>query len=191
MIIFRYDCTTKFIQLIPWWFNYTVLRNSELNMLLWFRIATTCHCGAIPNICGEKYISLAVLAQHTGTIYRDWHRDRKTHVFSKMGGAGTDMVVDFGTPWHTVYPYHSTTGIHRYIILRWACIFPYLFILITVYLFYHNLHICVTLWYNHQWCAFSHPHLNCKFLLYVLLTNNLTIFRHQCSLIARQGKITT
>ena len=28
-----------------------------------------------------------------------------------MGFVGIDMVVNFGTPWHTMYPYHGIVGI--------------------------------------------------------------------------------
>jgi len=34
----------------------------------------------------------------------------KTHGFEVTGFAGTGTVVDFGTPWHTVYPYRSIAG---------------------------------------------------------------------------------
>jgi hypothetical protein len=41
------------------------------------------------------------------------HRYGKTCGFSKMGSAGTGTVVDFGTPWHTVYPYRGIAGMLR------------------------------------------------------------------------------
>ena len=43
-------------------------------------------------------------------MVRVQYRYRKTYRFSKMGSVGMGMVVDFGTPWHTAYPYCSITG---------------------------------------------------------------------------------
>jgi hypothetical protein len=39
-----------------------------------------------------------------------WHRYRKTSGFSKTGSTGMGTVVDFGTLWHTLYPYCSIVG---------------------------------------------------------------------------------
>ena len=41
------------------------------------------------------------------------HGYGKTRGFSKMGSAGTGTVVNFGTPWHTVYPYRGIAGMLR------------------------------------------------------------------------------
>ena len=46
------------------------------------------------------------------------HRYGNTHGVFKMGNTGTNMVLDFNTPWHTVYPYRSIVGMHRYITAR-------------------------------------------------------------------------
>jgi hypothetical protein len=46
------------------------------------------------------------------------HGYGKTRGFSKTGSAGTGTVVDFGTPWHTVYPYRGIAGMHGYIVVR-------------------------------------------------------------------------
>jgi hypothetical protein len=51
-------------------------------------------------------------------LIRVRHGYGKTRGFSKMGSAGTGTVVDFGTPWHTVYPYCGIAGMHRYISIR-------------------------------------------------------------------------
>ena len=45
--------------------------------------------------------------------YRDRHGYGKTCGFSKMGSTSTGMVVDFGTLWHTTYPYCGITGMGR------------------------------------------------------------------------------
>ena len=44
---------------------------------------------------------------------RDCHGYSKTCGFEVMGFAGTGMVVDFGTLWHTMYLYCSIVGISR------------------------------------------------------------------------------
>ena len=44
---------------------------------------------------------------------RDCHGYGKTRGFEVTGFAGTGTVVEFGTPWHTVYPYHGIAGIQR------------------------------------------------------------------------------
>jgi hypothetical protein len=38
------------------------------------------------------------------------HRYGKTRGFSKTCSAGTGTVVNFGTPWYTVYPYCGIAG---------------------------------------------------------------------------------
>ena len=43
------------------------------------------------------------------------HRLPKTCSVSETGHAGSGTVLDFGTPQHTMYPYCSVAGIHRYI----------------------------------------------------------------------------
>ena len=47
---------------------------------------------------------------------RDWvgspWESHTTRGFSKTGCVGTGMVVDFGTPRHTAYPYRGVTGMH-------------------------------------------------------------------------------
>ena len=42
---------------------------------------------------------------------RDCHGYGKTCGFKVMGFGGTGTVVNFGTPWHTAYPYRSIVGI--------------------------------------------------------------------------------
>ena len=42
---------------------------------------------------------------------RVWHGYRNTHGDWVTGTTGTGMVLVFGTPQHTVYPYYGITGI--------------------------------------------------------------------------------
>ena len=44
---------------------------------------------------------------------RDCHRYGKTCGFEVMGFVGTGTVVNFSTPRHTIYPYHSIAGISQ------------------------------------------------------------------------------
>ena len=46
-----------------------------------------------------------------GVVIRDCDGYRKTHGFEVTGFVGMGTVADFGTPWHTTYPYHSIAGI--------------------------------------------------------------------------------
>ena len=62
------------------------------------------HSGVDKDEEGEEACSL--------NLHRVRHGYGKTRRFSKTGSAGTGTVVDFGTPWHTAYPYHGITGMH-------------------------------------------------------------------------------
>ena len=44
-----------------------------------------------------------------------YHGLPETYGVSEMGHMGMGMILDFGTPQHTVYLCHIVTGIHRYI----------------------------------------------------------------------------
>jgi hypothetical protein len=46
-------------------------------------------------------------------ISRVLHGYGFTHGASKTGTAGTGTVLDFSTPWHTMYPYHGIVGISQ------------------------------------------------------------------------------
>jgi hypothetical protein len=62
----------------------------------------------------EEQLAIFLYMSVTGlTISRDCHRYRKTRGFAKTGSAGTGTVVDFGTPWHTAYPYRGIAGISQ------------------------------------------------------------------------------
>ena len=50
---------------------------------------------------------------------------------SETGTAGTGTVLDFGTPRHTVYPYHGVTGIHGFYRIAKVSLIIHYFIVIS------------------------------------------------------------
>ena len=67
------------------------------------------------NVCYKK-LDLGVTRHGTNSsgiqVFRVRHGYGKTRGFSKTGSVGMGMVVDFGTPWHTAYPYHGIVGMY-------------------------------------------------------------------------------
>ena len=59
------------------------------------------------------WFSVLILIPELAHLIRDCHGYGFTRGISKTGIAGAGRVVDFDTPWHTAYPYHSIVGMHR------------------------------------------------------------------------------
>jgi hypothetical protein len=75
------------------------------------------HC-IQPLTHGNYMQSLATLSNSSEVVSedincRDCHGYRKTCGFEATGFASTGTVVDFGTLWHTAYPYRGIVGISR------------------------------------------------------------------------------
>ena len=58
-------------------------------------------------------VTVEEITEQTSAMTRDCHRYGKTCGFEVTGLVGTGTVVDFGTPWHTVYLYCGIAGILR------------------------------------------------------------------------------
>ena len=81
----------------------------------------------VQTITSLKYIFDAIYHEiqyyciwaHAATVTaRVRHGYGYTRGYSKTGSVGTGTVFDFGTPWHTAYPYCGVTGMYGYITIR-------------------------------------------------------------------------
>jgi len=63
----------------------------------------------------RKMFSIRLYGDVLEEIYRVRHGYGNTRSDRVTGTTGTGTVLVFGTPRHTVYPYHGITGIHGYI----------------------------------------------------------------------------
>jgi hypothetical protein len=83
------------------------------------------------------------------------HGYGKTRGDLVTGITGTGTVLGFGTPRHTVYPYHGITGISRVYYDKVDLIFTF-FLLVFSWFFFSsfNLSHCDTAKYGHASCAY-------------------------------------